>query len=291
MRDDFAIFILTHGRAGKVVTKDALASLGYTGKLYLIIDNEDEQADAYYSLYGRENVIMFDKIEAAKSIDAADNFGRRTAILYARNKCWDIARDLGINFFLQLDDDVTDIQYRWQEGKKLKERPAKNFDAVCEIFIDWLVESDADTVAFCQGGDFIGGADGRYQQGVVRKAMNSFFCRTERPIKFVGTMNEDVSMYTNYGNRGRLIMSSTDMCLVPKATQSVSGGMTEEYKDAGTYVKSFYSVMVSPHAVKIGYIADGHAKAKGGNIRVHHAIDWERTAAKILDEKWRKQLS
>lgn len=95
-------------------------------------------------------------------------------------------------------------------------------------------------------------------------------------------------MYTSYGNSGRLVMSSTKVCLVPMATQSLAGGMTEEYMETGTYIKSFYSVMISPHAVKIGYIADGHAKAKDNNIRVHHAINWERTAAKILREEARK---
>ena len=42
MRDDFAVFILTHGRADNVVTVKALEKGGYTGKTYFIIDDEDD---------------------------------------------------------------------------------------------------------------------------------------------------------------------------------------------------------------------------------------------------------
>lgn len=44
MRNDFAVFILTHGRADNVVTVPAIKKAGYTGKIYFIIDDEDEQA-------------------------------------------------------------------------------------------------------------------------------------------------------------------------------------------------------------------------------------------------------
>lgn len=45
MRNDFAVFILTHGRADNVVTVPAIKKAGYTGKIYFIIDDEDDQAE------------------------------------------------------------------------------------------------------------------------------------------------------------------------------------------------------------------------------------------------------
>lgn len=47
MRSDFAVFILTHGRADNVATMGALKKGGYTGKWYMIIDDEDETAEQY----------------------------------------------------------------------------------------------------------------------------------------------------------------------------------------------------------------------------------------------------
>ena len=37
MNDDFAILILTHGRADNVMTTKALEKSGYTGKIYYVI--------------------------------------------------------------------------------------------------------------------------------------------------------------------------------------------------------------------------------------------------------------
>ena len=52
MRDDFAAFILTHGRADNVITYNTLRKQGYTGKIILLIDNEDAQIDDYKRKYG-----------------------------------------------------------------------------------------------------------------------------------------------------------------------------------------------------------------------------------------------
>lgn len=39
----FAVFILSHGRANNIITIQALKKSNYTGKIYIIIDDEDEQ--------------------------------------------------------------------------------------------------------------------------------------------------------------------------------------------------------------------------------------------------------
>lgn len=62
MRDDFAVFILTHGRAKQQKTVKTLKRCGYTGRLYLIVDDEDKELDEYIRLYGSD-VITFSKRE------------------------------------------------------------------------------------------------------------------------------------------------------------------------------------------------------------------------------------
>lgn len=42
MRDDFCAFILTHGRPGKVLTYRTLRRAGYTGKIFIVVDDEDK---------------------------------------------------------------------------------------------------------------------------------------------------------------------------------------------------------------------------------------------------------
>lgn len=150
--------------------------------------------------------------------------------------------------------------------------------------LDFLDESGAVTVAFAQGGDYIGGAgSGNFRKGLLRKAMNSFFCRTDRPFKFFGRINEDVNSYVKLGSEGKLFFTVADVGLVQTETQKSSGGLTEAYLDLGTYVKSFYSVMYCPSCVKIGIMG-------GNDYRIHHQISWRNAVPQIVDEKWKKYL-
>ena len=51
--EPFCVLILTHGRANNVVTHRTLRKLGYTGPIYLVIDNTDKQKDEYINTYGK----------------------------------------------------------------------------------------------------------------------------------------------------------------------------------------------------------------------------------------------
>jgi len=108
--ENFATFILTHGRADNVKTYDALREHGYTGKIYLLIDNEDSQQQDYIDKY-RDEVIVFDKLKQAQETDTCDNYKKRNSIVFARNYNFKIAREMGIKYFWQLDDDYT--SFRW----------------------------------------------------------------------------------------------------------------------------------------------------------------------------------
>ena len=106
MLNNFAVFILTHGRADNVITYKTLKSSGYTGSIYLVIDNEDKTAQDYYNKYG-DKVIMFDKEEIAAKVDHGDNFNDLRTTTHVRNKLFDLAEQVGVKYFLALDDDYT----------------------------------------------------------------------------------------------------------------------------------------------------------------------------------------
>lgn len=283
MRNDFAVFILTNGRADNVATMGALKRGGYTGKWYMIIDNEDETAEQYYKNFGSENVIMFDKQAAYDRADTMDNFNEHRAIIYARNELFRIAKELGLKYFLMLDDDYKEIDFRYADGNKLAGKTMKHLDRVFEDMLCFLEASGAAVVAFAQGGDFVGGLEGgTFTKGLLRKAMNSLFCRTDRPIDFRGTMNEDVTTYTTLGSRGNLFFTFCSACVIQLPTQSLDGGMTDSYLETGTYVKTFYSVMAMPSCIKVSMMYTKHK-------RIHHRIDWDCCVPKIINEKYRKE--
>lgn len=284
VRNDFAVLILTHGRADEMLTLDTLRSVNYTGRWYMVIDTEDDQREKYYANFGKEHCIVFDKAVIGQETDAGDNFPGRTAILWARNASFGIARDLGLTYFQMMDDDYASARIKYSNTSKtgLFNRQLKCYDDCIEMAIRFLDATGALSVAFGQGGDWIGGIRNAYSEIMVsRKCMNTFICRADRPFKFFGRMNEDVSTYVRAGMLGQKMFSIMPVYFNQAETQSITGGMTDEYKGAGTYVKTFYSVMYAPSGAKVGTIKQRFA-------RVHHHLSWRNIAAKIIDPKYKK---
>lgn len=283
MRDDFAVFILTHGRANNMYTYKSLKKAGYTGKIVFVLDNEDDTLQDYYTNFGEENCFVFDKKQVAEQIDTMDLSDDRRAIVFARNVCWDIAKKLGYKYFLQLDDDYSNFRGRVGINGSLRTFYVKDFDKLVDYIVDFLEVSGASTVAMSQIGDFIGGVGSKvFKERLTRKAMNSFFCKVDRPIRFYGRMNEDVTSYILNGSRGQLFFTLADVSVDHLGTQSIGGGMTASYKDSGTYIKSFYTVMACPSSVKVYEMGDTHK-------RIHHVINWEHAVPKIISSKFKKE--
>ena len=276
--NDFVIFILTNRRPDKVITYNRLRNHGYTGKIRLLVDDLDPTKDLYLKHYGDE-VIIFDKKEIASFSDRGDNFPGLQTITHARNVTFRVASELGVKYFMHLDDDNTSFGFRFDNNFKFKNKKINCLDNVLLALLRFFITSGATSVAMSQGGDFLGGGAGGTAKSINlhRKCMNSFICCTERPFKFLGRLNEDVNTYTRMGSTGSLFFTVFQVSLSQIETQSSSGGMTEVYKETGTYVKSFYSIMYHPSSVKIKQMACK-------NPRLHHSIAWKHTTPKILRE-------
>ena len=283
MNNDFAVFILTHGRPDNVLTYQTLQKCNYTGKIFFIVDNEDSSIDKYVKNFGKDNVIIFDKKAMADSMDEGNNFDKRNVIVHARNATFKIAKKLRIKYFLQLDDDYATISYKFT-GTKGTVMP-KNIDKIYDLMINYLTSTPALAVAFAQDGDFIGGVDngkGLYRFS-KRKCMNSFFCSTERYFQFLGSINEDVNTYTTLATRGGLFLTIPVMAINQKDSQTQKSGMSDIYKLQGTYIKSFTTVLLHPSGTKASIMNANHK-------RIHHSINWKNTTPMIIKEKHKKTI-
>lgn len=272
----FAVLILAHGRPELDDTFNKLRSSGYTGRIVIVLDNEDSTVNGYIKKYGIENIFIFNKTYYSSYCDAMNNFGNRKAILFARNISFKIAEELGLDYFVQLDDDYYYFGHRGEYGAK----KTQNLDSIFKWFVEFLLNTSCKSIAFSQGGDHIGGysIDDATSK---RKAMNSFFCLTNRPFKFYGVMNDDVNCFLINGKVGNVFLTYLPFQLDQADTQSKGGGMTDTYKDMGTYTKSFTSVIGSPSCVKV--------KLMGTNfMRLHHSISWINAVPMIISEHHKK---
>lgn len=285
MRDDFAIFVLSHGRANKMKTVETMKEAGYTGKLYIICDNEDKELDDYIKNFGKEKVIIFDKKEKAKEVDTMDSIEKRNVVVFARNTVFDIAEKLGLTYFLELDDDYELFRYRYvDKNGKFTSTVVHNFDQLVDLMLEFLDETNATSVAFGQTGDMIGGEKSQlYQIKIKRKVMNTFFCKVDRRFDFIGRLNEDTTTYTYLGSQGKLFMTIADITLEQVETQYNKGGLTDSYLENGTYVKSFYTVMCMPSCVKVDMMVSNHP-------RIHHLLDYNKAFPKIISDRFKKSV-
>ena len=273
MNNNFCVFILTHGRPNNVITYKTLLKCGYTGKVYFIVDNEDKTIEQYKANFGDDRVIVFNKKEIADKVDEGNNFDERRTITHARNACFEIAENLGIKYFVELDDDYYYFGYRFDTGARI----IKNLDSVFGLLLQFYINSGVTSIAFSQGGDHIGGFSGIK---LKRKCMNSFVCSTDRKFQFIGAMNEDVNTYTTLGSRGKTFFTFTNLQLDQKDTQGQGGGITDMYLRFGTYCKAFTTVMMMPSSVKVSMM-------QANNPRLHHTIDWGATVPCIIDERYK----
>lgn len=281
--DGFVAMILTWGRPGRVKTYEALKRHGYTGPILLIVDDLDPSLDDYIQEFGDE-VVVFDKRASAARTDSRTNSGDLRSVVFARNETFRIAREHGYDSFVMLDDDYSDFSHRMMPGGIYVSRSqCTDLDEAFAAMDNFMAETPTASIAFAQGGDFIGGEHySPVMKKVVRKAMNSFFCRTDREFMFEGILNDDVNTFASLGSRGLLFFTLGEFQVQQTATQSSDGGLTDIYLTSGTYVKSFATILDSPSGAVIGPMGAYHP-------RWHHRISWRHQVPCILREEHRKQ--
>lgn len=277
----YCVFILTHGRPDNVLTYKTLLKCGYDGEVFFVVDNEDKSVDTYIKNFGADRVKVFDKKAMADKIDEANNFDNRKVIVHARNYCFELAKSLGYTYFIQLDDDYYEFIYKFSDTKG--QVLAKNINSIFNRMFEFYKKTNAKSICFAQTGDFIGGVDNG--KGVYRfakrKCMNSFFCSTERPFNFIGSINEDVNTYTTLAGRGGLFLTIPVFAINQKDSQTQKNGMSDTYLLQGTYIKSFTTVLMQPSNVSVSMMNANHK-------RIHHSINWKATTPMIISEKYRK---
>ena len=279
-RNNCAALILSHGRPDNVATWKNLRRSGWTRPIYIVCDDQDRSINKYIENFGNENVIVFDKQAVADRTDTGDQGQDLRSVLFARNAAWDIAKNLGLDYYFELDDDYHDFRYRHDNDNGLT--LIRSMDRVADAMIEYLDVTGAKAIAMSQGGDHFGGYTGTsFIMGIKRKAMNTFMLRTDRPFDWLGLLNDDVNTYTVHGNRGDLFMTIMSLQIQQTRTQESAGGLTDLYLDFGTYTKSFYTVMMAPSCTSVTSMGVT-------DRRMHHRTSWDNAVPKIISDTWKK---
>lgn len=244
----FAIFILTNGRPNHQYTLEFLRK-SFNGDVFLLCDNEDKSLKEYQKNYG-DKVLVFDKNEWVSKSDPMDNFQSKNTVLYARNAVFEIAKDMGYDYFAMVDDDITQLSFRYEKDGKLVGKPVQNFDRVISNVLDFMDDTKTDFFSFGTDKIYIGGSsNSQFQKKIIDKVYNFIICRTGCEHFYKGIMNEDEIHNILSMSVGSLVKSSTiiQMQMKPVGRDSI-GGNAETYNENGyySYVRNFYPIIAFP---------------------------------------------
>lgn len=277
---DYAVYILTHGRPDNQKTLKTLMSSGCSENIYLIVDDEDQALNEYEKKYP-DKVLTFSKKDYVNTTDCIDPSGSTKAVVFARNATFDIAKKEGHKAFIVLDDDYSQLDYTFNGKIAYNPKKCSLLDDAFRALVEYY-ESAPQITSLCimQGGDFIGGGESKNGKKIIatRKAMNFFVCSPTRRFQFMGRINEDTNAYTSLQHSGQcLFLSTSQFRLKQTTTQKNQGGLTDIYLELGTFVKSFYTVIVHPSGTFVKAMGDHH-------MRLHHHVISDATYPKIIRE-------
>lgn len=278
MRSDFAVLILTHGRAHDQVTFNELEKRGYTGKVYLVIDDLDEQREEYERLYG-DSVIVFDKREYARRIDTMTTEDELRSVVFARNAAYDIADDLGLSYFAMFDDDLNQFTFRYVKGGKLVSAPVTDFDALFDAMLEFVETTGVASLCIATSGALIGDMNGVYSKGLRWNFNQACVLRASDRLKFVGLLNEDLNATLLGANVGQMTLEVMGIVKNAPLRGTNDGGLHELYIDNEQYIRDFYSLIVHPSGLKIT-IGDQRAPLRKASALCY---------PKIISDRYRKR--
>lgn len=281
MRRDFAVFILSHGRANQQLTVEMLEKCSYSGRLYIIVDDEDAQKDIYKAIYG-EKVIVFSKKEIESTFDTMTNQKEYRSVVYARNVCYEIANKLDAKYVLMCDDDISSLLFRVFNGEKLKGYKIKDIDKLFESMIEYISSANLAALGFSQEGAYVGGASSKkYREGCNRLVSQMFLIDMTKKVPFRGIFNEDFNYSIDVGVAGEVALSTMLVSIKSPKRMTNEGGLHDLYVDNGVYVREFYSKIAHPGTVRI--------EVKGHDLTFRTNRDSD--VPKIISSSYRKEVT
>jgi len=254
MRNDFAVFICTHGRSDKQLTLDTLLKAGYTGEWYLVLDDTDKTIQQYIDNYGVEHIIVFDKNHYINNCtDTGDNKGHYKCILYAKNAVEDIAKSLKLKAFMMVDDDIVGLRFRTYKDGKFGTVRLKNVDKVMDAYIEYMLSCNMTTIGFGAPISVVRfGYEDEKTMCYCRTPYQIYLRNASKPVDWVGWYGEDnITMLLDESRGGYWTSVPYMQYDTVEVSTNASGGMAQEYANNTSFELAFNIKRALPSCMTI----------------------------------------
>ena len=247
MRSDFAIFILTHGRPHNQDTLSALEKAGYTGNVYLVVDDLDETKDEYKSLY--LNVLVFNKMKYVESSETGVSNPHIKFALFARNAIEDFARTMHLNYFAMVDDDLTKFRFRYEEDGKLRSLDVKDMDALLTSYIAFMESGNIATTSLASQFQFVGGVSSvpKPNSQKLRMCFNFYLRSVKHRVDWLSNICHDRITSIIHNRKGQMWFQIPFVQYDMRELHGINeGGNSDVYREITDFYRIFFSTLFLP---------------------------------------------
>ena len=255
--DPYTLFILSYNRPRKQKTLQYLLKNRYEGSWYIVVGTDDKSIEEYKLLYGEDRIVVFDKFDYAKRIDTGDNFNLLASVVYARHASYEIAKDLGYEYFIQCDDDIDNFQARPVKEGELLSVPIKDCSKMTDSLME-LYQSEPRMITLGVGEEreYMGGVSNpALSRGYSFGAASFMLCSVGRGHYYNATFTEDGVHQVLSERCGKMIHSAVAYKLTTKDHQATGvDGMGETYASMGNgieYNEKIRMLMANPAGRRI----------------------------------------
>lgn len=254
MRNDFAVFITTHGRADSQLTLNTLLANGYKGAWYLVVDDTDTQIEAYIHNHGADRVIVFNKAHFMTVTESCLVVPHPKAVVFARNAVEYIAQQLGYKYFMVVDDDIFKLRYRYIENSSLRSANlGESLDSIFDLIVEYMDSANIACMTFGFTNAYRGGVSAFRKFGQRNRFCAELFIRRVNiPVSWRANFVEDLVTSIDAGIRGEVFLQFIPIQLELYMSEGeISGGMSDAYLQTGRY--KFYSlpVVIYPNCISV----------------------------------------
>lgn len=255
----FAVFILSHSRASRVETYNTLRSAGYTGKIYIVVDDEDPQLSTYKDRFENSDdyteLLVFGKQPMIDIADTVYPEKKRSSALYARNFIENMAEIFRLDTFAMMDDDITSLRFRWIEDGSVKSHTVNStMDKVFEYYSQYIIDAEIATASFPYSMFYVSGTSGLDKKITESRHTYQIHIRnTNFPVDWVSVINQDTITQLQTMQVGYIWWSIPYLVFDAEPMNSKSGGLKSVYDSIKDFDMAFLAVISNPSCCKVAY--------------------------------------
>lgn len=251
MLDNFAIFILTHGRPHNQRTLSTLRTQGFTGKIYLVVDDEDKTLNEYKEEYG-DCVLVFNKEHYIQKTDTGLKEPLRNFAVFARNAIEDFAKQFDLKYFGMFDDDILKFRFRYIENDKLLSESVTDLDTVIGTYIDYMECCNLACTGFGVATQYIGGLQRFNQRSPVNNSLrlcyNAYIRCSTFNVDWLLNMCEDRITSILHNTRGQIWQQLLFVQIDTSPLYGkIDGGNSSVYRMLDEFTQVFFPIVSNPN--------------------------------------------